>query len=238
LKYLKELEAKKKAGQSYSKSDYENLLAVKKEFEKNPSKNPTKLYQYNDPTAHFRMIREEIKKASQDGKTKLQFPTGETAMKIEGLGEATSFYRGVNTNLPPIKADDLKVGETILRNGSDEWVIAEVFDDGKFSAIPQHVFDDFDIKRPTLGDIEYILDMVPENVERFDISGKLDKSNPIYRFYEKDVQKYLSKFGGKLITDDKGVSWVEVPIKKEWAKLPVEAFALIGAVGMSSVNSK
>jgi hypothetical protein len=44
-----------------------------------------KLEQYNDPTAHFRMVREEIATAAKDGKTKLQFPTGETAMKIEGL---------------------------------------------------------------------------------------------------------------------------------------------------------
>ena len=42
-----------------------------------------KLSQYNDPTAHFRMIREEVSKAVEDGKKKLQFPTGETAMKIE-----------------------------------------------------------------------------------------------------------------------------------------------------------
>lgn len=51
-----------------------------------------RLEQYNDPTAHFRMVREEIKKAAQDGKTKLQFPTGETAMKIEGLGETQRWF--------------------------------------------------------------------------------------------------------------------------------------------------
>lgn len=43
------------------------------------------LTQYNDPTAHFRMVREEIATAAKDGKTKLQFPTGKTAMDIEGL---------------------------------------------------------------------------------------------------------------------------------------------------------
>lgn len=62
--------------------------------------------------------------------------------------------------------------------------------------------------------------------ETFDISGKVDTSNPIYKFYEKDVQKYLNKFGGKKIVDDKGVSWIEVPIKKGWARLPIEAFGL------------
>lgn len=34
-----------------------------------------KLQQYNDPTAHFRMIREELTQASKDGIQKLQFPT-------------------------------------------------------------------------------------------------------------------------------------------------------------------
>lgn len=46
---------------------------------------------YNDPTAHFRMIREELAQASQDNIEKVQFPTGETAMKIEGLGETNTW---------------------------------------------------------------------------------------------------------------------------------------------------
>jgi hypothetical protein len=39
-----------------------------------------------------RMIREEIKTAGKDEITKLQFPTGETAMKIEGLGDTKAFF--------------------------------------------------------------------------------------------------------------------------------------------------
>ena len=30
-----------------------------------------------------------------------------------------------------------------------------------------------------------------------------------------------------MITDKKGVSWYEIPIKKEWAKIPVEAFGAV-----------
>ena len=41
------------------------------------------------------------------------------------------------------------------------------------------------------------------------------------------MQKYLNKFGGKRIVDAQGVSWVEVPINKEYAKQPVEAFGKI-----------
>lgn len=72
--------------------------------------------------------------------------------------------------------------------------------------------------------------------EEFDISGKIDTNNPIYRFYEKDVQKYLNKYGGKRIVDDKGVSWIEIPITKEQGKSPVEAFgfANLGPLGAIS----
>jgi len=72
--------------------------------------------------------------------------------------------------------------------------------------------------------------------ESFDISGKVDTNNPIYKFYEKEVQKYLNKFGGKRIVDDKGVSWIEVPINKEMAKMPVEAFGVAGLLGIDKEN--
>ena len=68
--------------------------------------------------------------------------------------------------------------------------------------------------------------------ETFDISGKVDTNNPIYKFYEKDVQKYLNKFGGKRVVDDKGVSWIEVPITKEQGKLPIEAFAVAPVIAV------
>ena len=63
---------------------------------------------------------------------------------------------------------------------------------------------------------------------QFDISGKVDTNNPIYKFYEKDIGKYLqNKYGAKQIMDDRGVLWYEVPIKKEQSKLPVEAFGVL-----------
>ena len=63
--------------------------------------------------------------------------------------------------------------------------------------------------------------------ETFDISGKVDTNNPIYKFYEKDLGKYLQKYGAKRIVDDKGVSWYELPITKEQGKAPVEAFGKV-----------
>lgn len=206
----------------------------------------SKLQQYNDPTAHFRMIREEIKKASQDDKTKLQFPTGETAMKIEGLGENINFYTGKKAETL-LKSENLKVGQEIFSGSSrinDEWIITDVLGDGKFKAVPKDNY--IDPKQysysPDSDDAELIAGEI-ENMNRmkeeFDISGKVDTNNPIYKFYEKDVQKYLNKFGGKRVVDDKGVSWIEIPITKEQGKAPVEAFgkAQLGVVGVGALGS-
>ena len=108
-----------------------------------------KLQQYSNPTAHFRMIREEIKKASQDGKTKLQFPTGETAMKIEGLGinnQETGWYHNIGSRrtildrvgLEPKNADDF-IGLEIYRNGdSNSWIITDVLGDGSLRLCQKH----------------------------------------------------------------------------------------------------
>lgn len=194
-----------------------------------------KLQQYNDPTAHFRMIREEIKKASQDGKTKLQFPTGETAMKIEGLGDRTMFtFEKSNGFREIIKPEDMKTGMTVWNqmDGNHEWIITDVLGDGKFKAVPKSVYDR---ALPSAFDQT---PMVQDSLkETFDISGKVDTNNPIYKFYEKDVQKYLNKFGGKRVVDDKGVSWIEVPITKEQGKAPVEAFGKIqlGTIGTGAL---
>jgi hypothetical protein len=66
---------------------------------------------------------------------------------------------------------------------------------------------------------------LPDNVaEQFDISGKVDTNNPIYKFYEKELARYLkSKYDTKLVTDEQGVSWFEVQITEDMGG-PVEAF--------------
>ena len=64
--------------------------------------------------------------------------------------------------------------------------------------------------------------------ETFDISGKVDTNNPIYKFYEKEVGRYLkNKYGAELITDPQGVKWWEVKVKPEYKKLPIEAFGVV-----------
>lgn len=192
-----------------------------------------KLSQYNDPTAHFRMVREEIRKAAQDGKTKLQFPTGETAMKIEGLdGDHQWFSNEKNSEgiYPRIQPRDLKVGENIRQN-FDQWIITDVLGDGKFKAVAKNQFPEWQLDEMR-SEFNGETDMpgitaarMHQMEETFDISGKVDTSNPIYRFYEKDLGRYLkNNYNAVPVTDDKGVTWMEVPIQKAYGDLPVPAF--------------
>lgn len=201
-------------------------------------KEASKLQQYNDPTAHFRMIREEIKKAAEDGKTKLQFPTGETAMKIEGLGSQDNWSIMPDSQIRSSDAakltkDNLEVGKEVYltNDAGDNWIITDVLGDGKFKAVPKDRYEA--INAP-----DYYGDKsIPDNIkEQFDISGKVDTNNPIYKFYNKEVRNYLNKFGGKEVKDDKGVSWIEIPIGKN-SKGAVEAFGLLGAVGLGAAAS-
>jgi len=190
-----------------------------------------KLQQYNDPTAHFRMVREEIKKASQDGKTKLQFPTGETAMKIEGLGERNNWtfntkQIGGDEAYATLKPEMLEVGK-IVDNGNP-WIITDVLGDGKFKAVPKNEYIEVIGKNKKPNGETYIsrvIDRFNRAKETFDISGKVDTNNPIYKFYEKDMGKYLkSKYNAVPITDNNGVTWYQVDIKPEYKEQPVLAF--------------
>lgn len=191
------------------------------------AKELAKLDPYQNNAAHFRMIREEVRQAALDGKTKLQFPTGETAMKIEGLGE-TNHWTAVDNYGPDLKPDDLKVGREIQQgNTGDDWIITDVLGDGKFKAVPKDRFRDEE-KSFYSGDkrLEGHGWYSPGVTETFDISGKVDTANPIYKFYEKEVGRYLkNKYDAKLITDKQGVTWWEADIKPEH-KGAVEAFRL------------
>lgn len=193
-------------------------------------------------TWHERVIREEVKQAAKDGKTKLQFPTGETAMKIEGLGTGGARWEYLQnpgdsryTSLTP---DDLKVGREVSDTDND-WIITDVLGDGKFKAVPRDTIMSMEEDLAPLGygspdDVDFadkrvqeLLEQQYAGTEQFDISGKVDTENPIYRFYEKTVQKYLNnKYGGKVVTDPQGVKWVEIPVDPKRANAPVEAYGI------------
>lgn len=184
-----------------------------------------------------RIIREEVKQAALDGKTKLQFPTGETAMKIEGLGdggrnwfERPTGNTGAAYNGHTLTTESLKVGKQISDGGSD-WIITDVLGDGKFKAVQKDFYDQikggFDPYKGSKTE-KQIWD---SNSESFDISGNVDKENPIYKFYEKEVGRYLkNKYNAQLITDPQGVKWYEVNLKPEQGKAPIEAYG-IGLIG-------
>lgn len=194
-----------------------------------PSKEREKLLQYNNPTAHFRMVREEIKRAADDGVEKLQFPTGETGMKIEGLGGrengwtySDSVNRRFGIDLTP---NSMKPGMEVIQDGTEKWIITDVLGDGKFKAVPKSSIDGYVESGKTF---EQALERSQRTnnflAETFDISGKVDESNPIYKFYEKELGRYLkNKYNAEIVTDKQGVQWFEVTIKPEH-KGPVEAF--------------
>lgn len=243
------------AQESYKKSGMDDInqndtaKMIKSESERR-LRDVSRLEQYSNPTAHFRMVREEIKQAAIDGKTKLQFPTGETAMKIEGLGQTSRWYGTDTEGQYLLEPKDLKIGESVTmdRNEMDSnWIITDVLGDGKFSAVPKDVVPrSFEYMsngktryeanggQVYLKDGKYTLeDWAKENVnhykqETFDISGKVDTNNPIYKFYEKDLAKYLNKFGAKRITDNQGVTWNEIDVKPDAANKPVTAFKKSG----------
>jgi len=191
----------------------------------------TKLQQYNDPTAHFRLIREEIRQAAEDGKTRLQLPTGETAMKIEGLSSFDYWKAGAaGDNISRKNLADVKmyVGmEAHVANQDSTWVVTDILDDGKFKAVEKSHYDNIKKERALPSE---------SDKETFDISGKVDTNNPIYKFYEKEVGRYLkSRYGSKMVTDNKGVTWWEVEITPEMART-VEAFKV--RRGLDLVNLK
>ena len=210
----------------------------------------SKLEPYRN-TWHERIIREEVKQAAVDGKTKLQFPTGETAMEIEGLGaqqgiwtikpNTRTFTTRMGDQVPTfpstfdaLKTENAKVGQEIYRDGfqRDAWIITDVLGDGKFKAVPKDQID-------RLGGIDKAISLERMhtegralarelNSETFDISGKVDTENPIYKFYEKEVGKYLkNKYNAQLITDPQGVKWWQMDVKPEMKNKPIEAFGKI-----------
>lgn len=223
---------------------------------KNPNRAEelSKLQQYNDPTAHFRMVREEVRQAAIDGKTKLQFPTGETAMKIEGLGENakwTDISKYVDGDEAIIAGEgellrpsDLKIGQRVSRvdndnfgtfDPNDSWIVTDVLGDGKFKAVPKNAWEihqkdllkakEKSATELSKSDYEQELNAVKE---QFDISGKVDTNNPIYKFYEKDLGRYLrTNYGAELFKDKQGVDWWQIDITPEMKKAPVNAFGMI-----------
>lgn len=187
-------------------------------------------------TWHERVIREEIKQAAKDGKTKLQFPTGKTAMEIEGLGRAEDRWTIPIDEAHPrgqdLSPENLQVGLNVRAGHGpfvQQWIITDVLGDGKFKAVDPSTLSGIahpgrPIPIKTSDGTRYFN---PSLAETFDISGKVDTDNPIYKFYEKEVGKYLiNKFGATKIKDPQGVDWWEVKVDPKLKSKPIDVFSL------------
>lgn len=223
----------------------------------------TELEPYRN-TWYERIIREEVRRAAEDGKGAVLFPTGETAMKVEGLGQVHNPWRHAPSGKTYVEIpyEEMRVGQTIRNtNQWDDWIITEVLGDGKFKAVPKRYIDlqlkNWTIKEDIAPDgakvwfarndltgantsVEYVestkekalkylkeerigkdknmQELQKDYGEEFDISGKVDTNNPIYRFYEKDVAKYLKREYGEnmtRITDPQGVEWYKVDLNRK-----------------------
>lgn len=214
----------------------------------------SKLEPYED-TWYERIIHEEVKKAAKDGKTKLQFPTGETAMMIEGLGDTKRWYNadtGGDSYPTLLNQNELAVGQTITEDNyltpdSSRWIITDILGDGKFKAIPVNAGESMvETFRGPDDFADYIKEYgtVPSDlaheVETFDISGKVDTNNPIYRFYEQRVQRCLKRFRPTMerVTDRQGVTWFQILLYPADATRPVSAFGVARSPDASNSNKR
>ena len=193
-------------------------------------------YQSNDPLAQLRTFREEVKRAAKDGKDTILIPSGDTAMKIEGLGKTSDWF-SKNSKLTP---DKMKVGQIIYegRSPSSNWIITDVLGDGKFKAVPKDRVEQFGMD----------VDNMPTGTEEtFDISGKIDSKHFVYKLNEEAIPKEARKLGLQVEKLDdihpieKGYrlnesrtnyepstakgSWWKITIPKEMKKAPVQAFS-------------
>jgi len=221
-----------------------------------------------------RIVQEEVREAAKDGKKALQFPRGETAMKIEGLAveegekfiwfDSKGFEKINKLEISPttdinIIPTDLKVGKVILNNRyidgrgqHAKWIITDVLENGKFKAAPleklhnwysEEIYRTYLLETKNVDDFSKFLKAKTSRTgitlgeqisgmgftETFDISGKVDTQNFVYKLNEDLIPKYLKKIYPDIqkITDPQGVKWWEIKIKPEYKKLPVEAFSIM-----------
>jgi hypothetical protein len=178
---------------------------------------------------HERIIQEEIRKAAKDGKSHLQFPTSETAMKIQNIGNIwTSKIEDITLPINEEWLQEKGIGTTVFRV-NERWIITELLGEGKFRAVPKResclrIMPPQPLtgrEQPRQADY----DLREKYKESFDVAD-IRLNYQVQKFYKKNVQKCLLKLGGNRVTDEKGLSWIEVQISKELAKMPIMAFGV------------
>ena len=207
-------------------------------------------YSSNDPLAQIRTFKEFANEQFyKNGKERIYIPTGETAMKIEGLGENAQkfdrFPRFEGDELKALTPDDMKVGDKIRteRSNNYDWIITDILGEGKFKAIQKQQLLDAERKPLFEGQIEEQIKKVHDSFkETFDISGKADTKHFVYKLNEEALPKAargegyivtgkvritnknrIVPVGTKTIESNTPGEWWEV-LKGERPKQPVLAF--------------
>jgi len=210
-------------------------------------------YSSNDPLAQLRTFREEVKRAAKDGKDTLLIPSGETAMKIEGLGEQAKWFFTNKTGegTRKITSGNLtadSIGKNIVNDASgNDWIITDILGEGKFKAMPKEHFDSFaeskGVQNLSGEDLmSYAEQHATKNFwgskETFDISGKVDTQHFVYKLNEEAIPREARKMGlnveGKINVDNG--DWWKIKIPPERAGMPIEAFGAIPLMGALQQN--
>lgn len=204
-------------------------------------------YNSNDPLAHLRTFREEVKRAAKDGKDTLLIPSGETAMKIEGLGNMQQWRENVPHGRV-LTMEMIEPGLEIRTFASPEpYKVIKNLGNGRFIAAPrgylQHI-DAIDGRGEWMRPPEELTRL--PHAETFDISGKVDTKHFVYKLNEEAIPKEARRMGlqveklesleqfekkykfneqaDKYEPQTPG-SWWKITIPKEQKKLPTHAFA-------------
>lgn len=239
-------------------SENPNLAAEESErisaVEQAVAKKEAELYQLSQykQTWWQRIIKEEIRRAALDGKSVVQFPTGETAMKVEGLVNREDKWVTLNNEV--IDGSNIKEGDIITYQTHEgvphedrRFLVTKSNGDGTFNAVDSLTAEnDYglyqllkqkdlldDGRMPDLEELQpHIDDTIMNYLSRLSegLSAKVtvDTNNPIYKFYESDVQSFLNKYrkgNAELVTDAQGVTWVQTQVTPE-DQGPVEAYQL------------
>jgi len=204
-------------------------------------------YSSNDPLAHLRTFREEVKRAAKDGKDTLLIPSGETALRIEGTAEwyDPATFGSLNPRrLGRTETDFLKIGKEITDAQGNSWSITELRGGTKFKATYKreleiandaHLYttakklgyidekSQFKNLDEMFKDERFLKELnKTQYAENFDLLG----NEFVYKLNEEAIPREARRMGlevtGKVEQD--GGQWWKIKIPKDRAKMPVEAF--------------
>ena len=183
---------------------------------------PLQSYNSNDPLAHLRTFREEVKRAAKDGKDTILIPNGETAMKIEGLVKRHTWTFNSRTENRRASFGDVVVGRELNDGRGKNWIITDVLGDGKFKAAPKDAVTGIERGGGLTEETKSLLERVTET---FDISGKENTKHFVYKLNEEAIPKEAQRMGMQVerVSQDNG-EWWKITNLNQYKDQPVSAF--------------